>query len=243
MGHIRAELAAHASRCTTAELLQKPARDPGTAGRRAVDKLGLPRKREVPRAQEQDSPEVQEERRHFCEEMAGIEPRRPVFVDECGADAAMTRTDGRAPVGQRVYTDTPGHWESVTLTCGLRLSGVTAASAFVGTTNTGVLEDYVADVLVPELKPGNVVIWYDLKPHQSEEAFEAARARVLPLPPWSPDLTLLEEIVSKVKAAMTAAAARTTEAVDAALTSALHDVTPGHIAGWFRDRAAYAVQR
>ena len=212
---------------------------------RALDKLGLPRKKKVPRAQEQGSPEVQEKRRDFCEEMAGIDPRRLVFVDECGANTAMTRTYGRAPVGQRVYTDTPGHWESITLTCGLRLSGVTAALAFPGATNTGVFEDYVEQVLVPELKPGDVVIWDNLKPHQSEEAIEAveaAGAEVVPLPPWSPDLTPIEEMISKVKGSLRSAAARTKETVYAAFGSALHDVTIENIAGWFQDRAAYAMQ-
>jgi transposase len=183
---------------------------------RALRELGLPRKKEVPRAQEQDRPDVQGRRREFCEELAGLDPRRPVFVDECGANMAMTRTHGRAPVGQRVYTNTPGRWESITLTCGLRLSGVTAALAFPGATNTGVFETYVKEVLVPELKPGDVVIRDDLKPHESEEAIgavEAAGARVVPLPPWSPDLTPIEEMVSKVKGSLRSAAARTTEAV------------------------------
>ena len=124
---------------------------------RALRKLGLPRKKKVPRAQEQDRPDVQEQRREFCEELAGVDPRRLVFVDECGANTAMTRTHGRAPVGQRVYANTPGRWESITLTCGLRLSGVTAALAFPGATNTDVFETYVEEVLVPELKPGDVV--------------------------------------------------------------------------------------
>src|SRR3954452_19668394 len=212
---------------------------------RALRKLGLPRKKKVPRAQEQDRPEVQEQRREFCEELADLDPRRLVFVDECGAHTAMTRTHGRAPVGQRVYATVPGRWESITLTCGLRLSGVTASLAFPGATNTDVFEAYVQDVLVPELKPGDVVIWDNLKPHESEEAIaavEAAGARVVPLPPWSPDLTPIEEMVSKVKGAMRTAAARTTEAVYAAFGSALHDVTPEDIAGWFGDRAAYAMQ-
>ncbi len=212
---------------------------------RALRQLELPRKKKVPRAQEQDRPEVQQQRREFCEELAGLDPRRLVFVDECGANTAMTRTHGRAPVGQRVYTNTPGGWESITLTCGLRLSGVTAPLAFRGATNTDTFESYVEDVLVPELKPGDVVIWDNLKPHKSEEAIEAvegAGARVLPLPPWSPDLTPIEEMVSKVKGAMRPAGARTTEAVYAAFASALHDVTPDNIAGWFRDRAAYAMQ-
>ena len=212
---------------------------------RALRTLGLPRKKKVPRAQDQGSPEVQEKRRDFCAEMAGIDPRRLVFVDECGANTAMTRTYGRAPVGQRVYTDTPGHWDSITLTCGLRLSGVTAALAFPGATHTDWFENSVADVLVPELQPGDVVVWDNPKPHLSDEAVEAveeAGARVVPLPPYSPDLTPIEEMFSKVKNAMRSAAARTTETVYAAFGSALHDVTIEDIAGWFQDRAAYAMQ-
>jgi transposase len=212
---------------------------------RALRKLGLPRKKKVPRAQEQDRPDVQEQRREFCEGLAGVDPRRLVFVDECGANTAMSRTYGRAPVGQRVYTNTPGHWESITLTCGLRLSGVIATLAFPGATNTDVFETYVEQVLVPELKPGDVLIWDNLKPHESEEAIEAveaAGAQVVPLPPWSPDLTPIEEMISKVKGAMRSAAARTKETVYAAFGSALHDVTPDNIAAWFQDRAAYAMQ-
>ena len=174
-----------------------------------------------------------------------MDPRRLVFVDECGANTAMTRKYGRAPRGQRVDTDTPGHWESITLISGLRLSGVTATLAFPGATNTDVFETYVEEVLVPELKPGDVVIWDNLKPHESEEAIEAveaAGARVVPLPPWSPDLTPIEEMASKVKNAMRSAAARTTAAIDAAFAPALQGVTLEDIAGWFGDRAAYAMQ-
>ncbi|SIO23592.1 Transposase [Singulisphaera sp. GP187] len=212
---------------------------------RALSQLGLPRKKKVPRAQEQDRPDVQEQRREFCERLAGVDPKRLVFVDECGANTAMTRTYGRAPVGERVYSTTPGHWDSITLTSGMGLSGVTATLAFPGATNTDVFEAYVEQVLVPELKSGDVVIWDNLKPHQSEDAIEAvetAGAEVVPLPPWSPDLTPIEEMFSKVKGAMRSAAARTKETVYAAFGSALHDVTPENIAGWFQDRAAYAMQ-
>src|SRR5947209_5904813 len=212
---------------------------------RALRQLGLPRKKKIPRAAEQDRPDVQEKRQEFREELAGVDPRRLVFVDECGANTAMTRTHGRAPAGQRVYTDTPGHWESITLTCGLRLSGVTATLAFPGATNTDVFETYVEEVLVPELKPGDVVVWDNLKPHESEEAVEAVEAtgaRVVPLPPWSPDLTPIEEMFSKVKGSLRSAAARTKETVHEAFGSALHDVTLENIAGWFQDRAAYAMQ-
>jgi transposase len=212
---------------------------------RALSKLGPPRKKKIPRACEQDSPEVREQRQAFCEALAGVDPRRLVFVDECGANTAMTRTYGRAPAGQRVYTDAPGHWESITLTCGLRLSGPTAAFAFPGATNTDMFETYVEEVLVPELRPGDVVIWDNIKPHKSDEAIEAveaAGARVVPLPPYSPDLTPIEEMVSKVKGVIRTIAARTTGAVYAAFASGLHAVTLEDTAGWFGDRAAYAMQ-
>jgi transposase len=212
---------------------------------RALTRLGLPRKKKAPRAREQGSPEVQERRRAFCEALAGVDPRRLVFVDECGANTAMTRTYGRAPAGQRVYSDAPGHWESITLTCGMRLSGAVAALAFPGAMNTATFEDYVAEFLVPELRPGDVVIWDNLQPHKSEEAIEAveeAGASVVPLPPWSPDLTPIEEMFSKVKDVVRSIAARTTGAVYAAFASSLHEVTLEDIAGWFGDRAAYAMQ-
>ena len=124
---------------------------------RALRKLGLPRQKKVPRAQQQQ--------REFSAKLAGLDPRRLVFVDESGAHTAMTRRYGRAPVGQRVSAHTPGRWESVTPTCGLRLSGVTAPLAVVGATNTGIFETSVEEVLVPELKPGDVVIWDNLKLH------------------------------------------------------------------------------
>src|SRR3954469_5000463 len=123
---------------------------------RALSRLGLPRKKKVPRAADRDRPDVQEKRRDFCVELAGVDPRRLVFVDECGANTAMTRRYGRAPAGQRVDTDTPGSWESITLICGLRLSGVTAASAFPGATDTDMFQTYVEEVLIPESNPGDV---------------------------------------------------------------------------------------
>jgi transposase len=212
---------------------------------RALSKLGLPRKKKVPRAAEQDTPEVRGQRRAFREGLAEIDPKRLVFVDECGVNTAMARAHGRAPAGARVYADTPGRWESITLTCGMRLCGTMAALAFPGATDTEAFETYVEEVLAPELKAGDIVIWDNLKPHKSQGAIaavEAAGAHVVSLPPYSPDLTPIEEMISKVKGAMRSAAARTKEAVYAAFASALHDVTLEDIAGWFRDRAAYAMQ-
>lgn len=212
---------------------------------RALKKLGITRKKKVLHAQERDSPSVQKKRHEFQRQAAEIDKNHLVFVDESGANTAMTRTHGRAPAGERVHGAVPGFWESVTLICGLRLSGVVAPVVFQGATDTAAFQSYVEQVLIPTLRPGDVVIWDNLKPHKAKlviEAVEAAGARVLPLPPSSPDLTPIEEMFSKTKEALRSAAARTTNAIYAAIGPILHDVTPQDILGWFRSRAAYAMQ-
>jgi len=124
---------------------------------RALRRLGLKRKNKVPRAEERGCPEVRQRRREFRAELSGVDPRRLIFIDESGANTAMNRTHGRAQAGRRVYTDTLSRWESITMTCGLRLAGVTAPLVFRGATNTETFEYYVKDVLVPELEPGDMV--------------------------------------------------------------------------------------
>jgi transposase len=212
---------------------------------RALKKLKITRKKKVLHAQERDSPEGRRKRRDFLKEVAGIGPEHLVFVDETGADTSMTRTHGRAPVGERVHGAVPGHWDSVTLICGLRLSGVAAPFVFPGATDTPAFQSYVEQVLAPALRPDDVVIWDNLKPHKAQAvvaAVERAGARVVPLPPSSPDLTPIEEMYSKVKGALRSAAARTVAAIYEAIGPALHDVSRQDILGWFQSRAAYAMQ-
>jgi transposase len=212
---------------------------------RALRKLKITRKKKDRHAQERDRPEVKRKRRAFRKQVAGIDPNRLVFVDESGANTAMTRTYGRAPAGERVHGSAPGHWDTVTLICGLRLSGVTAPVVVEGATDTAVFESYVEQVLVPQLQAGDVVIWDNLKPHKAKavvSAVEDAGAQLIPLPPWSSDLTPIEEMFSKVKGSLRSVAARTTETVTAAIGSALHEISAQDILGWFRSRAAYAMQ-
>jgi transposase len=149
----------------------------------------------------------------------------------------MTRRYGRAPRGQRVYGEVPGKWTSVTLISALRLSGVGASLAFEGATDTPAFQTYVEELLVPQLRPGDVVVWDNLKPHLDasvRQAVERAGATVEPLPPWSPDLTPIEKMFSKVKGVLRSVGARTTEAVYGALGDALRAVRPQDIVGWFR---------
>jgi transposase len=149
----------------------------------------------------------------------------------------MTRRYGRAPIGQRVEGAVPGHWQSVTLVTGLRLSGVVSPMAFPGAMDTPNFESYVEQILVPELRPEDVVIWDNLKPHQSAEArriIERAGAELVPLPPYSPDLSPIEKMYAKVKEALRAAGARSVTTICAAMDRALKLVHHQDILGWFR---------
>jgi transposase len=212
---------------------------------RALRRLGITRKKATLHAQERDRPDVQAQRAAFDARLAQVGPEHLLFVDESGANTAMARIYGRAPAGERVRLSEPGQWQTVTLITGMGLRGVVAPFAFVGATDTLAFQTYVTEVLVPVVRPGDVVVWDNLKPHKDKEviaAVEAAGARVEPLPPWSPDKTPIEELFSKTKGYLRGVAARTVDTVMAALGQALGGVTLKDIRGWFQDRCAYAMR-
>lgn len=213
---------------------------------RALERSGISRKKKTRFAEERDSPRVQKERQEFREKVATVDPERLIFVDETGATTAMTREYGRAPIGERVPSETPGAWKNVTLISGLRGSGVVASFAFSGAMDQAAFETYVEKILVPELHEGDVVVWDNLSTHGSaaaKAAIEAVGARVERLPPYSPDLSPIEEMFSKVKGGLRTIAARTIEGVMDAMGAALSSVTPHDIFGWFKDRCGYAMQK
>lgn len=204
---------------------------------RALRGLKITRKKKSLHAQQRDTPAVQKKRPAFQAELATLNPEQLVLVDETGANTAMTRLCGRAPCGQRVGGAVPGRWETLTLISGVRLAGVVAPLAFPGATDTQAFQSYVEQGLAPTLRPGDVVIWDNLKPHKDQEAIRAVErvgARVLPAPPWSPDLLPPEKLWSKVKAFLRQTAARATETLIDAMGQALQSVCPQDILGWFR---------
>jgi hypothetical protein len=180
----------------------------------------------------------------FDRRMAAVDPEHLVFVDETGATTALGRTYARAPAGERAVGAAPGQWQNVTLIAGLRSTQVVAPLAFPGATDASAFQTYVEEVLAPQLRHGDVVVWDNLPPHKQAavvEAVEAAGARVEPLPPYSPDKSPIEEMFSKAKGCLQTLAARTTDTVIAAMGFALRQVTTRDIQGWFQDRCAYAM--
>jgi transposase len=211
---------------------------------RVLRRHGITRKKKTLHADERDRPDVQAHRDAFTAQWAALGPEHLVFVDEFGANTAMTRLYGRAPAGQRVEAAAPGAWKNVTLIVGLRPTEVIAPFVFEGATDGEAFRTYVQQVLVPSLHAGDVVVWDNLQPHkdaQAQEAIAAVGARVEPLPVYSPDLTPIEELGSKVKAFLRAVGARTPQAVMDALGMALQHITLSDVKGWFQDRCAYAM--
>ncbi len=127
----------------------------------------------------------------------------------------MARLRGRSLRGERCLAAIPhGHWKTTTFTAGLRLSGMTAPMLLDGPMNGAAFLAYAEQVLAPELRPGDIVVMDNLPAHRisgAREAIEKAGARLLFLPPYSPDFNPIEMAFSKLKALLRKAAARTVD--------------------------------
>lgn len=202
-----------------------------------LQKLRLGRKKKHLHASERDKPEVQAQRAQWHEEMADIDPRRLVFEDELGAQTTMTPLYGRAAAGQRVEDDVPAdHWHTTTLVQAQRLDGPCAAMELDGPLDGASFRVWVERMLLPNLRPGDIVIWDNLKAHQSakaEDLLERAGSTLKPLPPYSPDLNPVEPMGGKIKEFLRRAKARSARALTKAIGGALATVTAEDIRNWF----------
>jgi transposase len=166
-----------------------------------------------------------------------LDPARLVFLDETGATTKMARRHGRAPRGARLRCSVPhGHWKTTTFIGGLRLSGMTAPMVLDGPMTGAWFLAYVEQVLVPTLRPGDIVILDNLPAHKNaaaRRAIEAAGAKLLFLPPYSPDLNPIENAFSKLKALLRKAAARTVQQLWKAIARAIDAFTPNECANYF----------
>lgn len=149
----------------------------------------------------------------------------------------MARLFARAFRGERAVDAVPrNHGTNISLIGALSLDGLIASMTLKGSVDTSVFLSYVRDVLVPQLWVGAIVVMDNLKVHHAHsvcQAIEAVRARVVFLPPYSPDLSPIELCWSKLKQFLRSKAARTDEALDQAMTEAVQCITEDDAIGWF----------
>jgi transposase len=188
---------------------------------------------------------VQRQRVAFQATLQPLAPEDFVFIDEAGCHQAMTRLYARAPRGQRATATKPvNRGRHVTMLGALTLQGMVAAMTVEGFTDGEVFLAFLREVLVPQLRAGQVLIMDNLKAHKVAGVAAicaAAGVRLLYLPPYSPDLSPIEECWSKVKALLRAKAARTLEALEQAIAEALTAITSQDAHGWFV-HAGYRIE-
>lgn len=176
-------------------------------------------------------------REAWFEGQPDLDPARLVFLDETGATTKMARLRGRSPRGARCRAAVPhGHWKTTTLVAALRLDGLTAPMVLDGAMNGDAFTAYAETLLAPTLRPGDIVIMDNLPAHKvsgARAAIEAAGALLMFLPPYSPDFNPIEQAIAKIKALLRKAAARTVEALHAAIADALDAFTPDECANYF----------
>jgi transposase len=169
--------------------------------------------------------------------MATCEVEHLKFIDEAAVHTAMTRRYGRAAPGERVTDSVPRNYGASTsvISC-LGWEGVAATMTIEGAVDTLVFNAYVEQVLRPCVQPGDILVLDNLGAHRAshiEDVAAASGARVIWLPPYSPDYSPIEHLWSKGKEALRAAKARTRDALEDALTNALTLVSKADIRGWF----------
>ncbi len=154
-------------------------------------------------------------RRRWQRGQPAFDPRRLVFIDETWAKTNMARTRGRCRRGARLVGRVPhGHWKTTTFVAALRHDAITAPFVVDRPINGVIFRIYVERVLAPTLEPGDIVILDNLGSHKSAEVrrlIEARGARLLFLPPYSPDLNPIELAFAKLKALLRKASKRSVE--------------------------------
>jgi transposase len=195
------------------------------------------------RAAEQDRPDVAAARTAWADNQARVDAERLVFIDETGTSTKMARLRGRAPRGQRLVGKIPhGHWKTTTFVAALRCTALTAPCVIDGPMNGNAFLAYVEQVLVPTLKPGDIVVLDNLSAHKVpgvREAIEVTGSSLLYLPPYSPDFNPIEQLFAKLKALLRKAAERSIDALWSRIALLLSAFTSEECANYFRN-AGYA---
>src|SRR5436190_643318 len=196
-------------------------------------------------ASEQDRPDVARRRAQWKKYQGRLDPSRLVFIDETWAKTNMTRTHGRCARGQRLVAKVPhGRWRTLTFLAALRSDRIDAPCVIDGPINGESFLAYIEQVLVPALKPGDIVIIDNLGSHKGKavrRAIRAVGAKLFFLPPYSPDLNPIEQVFAKLKTLLRKAAERTLEATWKRIGALLRSFSPAECANYFAN-AGYASE-
>ena len=188
-------------------------------------------------AAEQDRPDVARRRAQWTKYRQRIDPSRLVFIDETWTKTNMAPLRGWAPQGQRIKAKVPhGRWQTMIFLAALRHDRITAPWLIDGPINGEAFLLYIEKVLVPTLRPGDIVIMDNLGSHKGNavrRAIRSAGAHLFFLPKYSPDLNPIEQFFAKLKHWLRKAAKRTTEAVYNAMGPILDTVSPAECANYF----------
>ncbi len=195
-------------------------------------------------ASQRETPRVKRQRTLFQKVVAVLDVTQFKFLDESGVNLSLTRWYGRAAPDQRVVEQVPFPSGPQTTTLAvIGLTGVSAPLMLSGAVNGSVFYGYIAQCVAPSLQPGDVLFMDNLPAHKVagiEALIEAQGARLIYLPPYSPDFNPIELAWSKVKATLRRLKARTLPDLIEALKQALLTITPQDIKGWFA-HCGYAI--
>ena len=166
-----------------------------------------------------------------------IDIKNPVFIDETGVNMAMTRHYGRGENGVRVYDDRPvNKGKNITLIGAMSDEGLIASMTFPGSLNSDSFLVFIEQILLIQLWIGAIVVMDNFPVHYAKTAkalIESAGGKVKFLPPYSPDLSPIELRWSKLKQILRSAKARTSDALDVAITIAINAITDEDALNWF----------
>ena len=175
----------------------------------------------------------------------GMDPKRLIFIDETWAKTNMTRLRGRARRGQRLVEKVPhGHWKTTTLIAALDHRGIRCSTLVDGPVNAQVFEAFLAQVLLPTLQTGDVVVMDNLSSHKSlrvRALMESVQANLLYLPPYSPDLNPIENAFSKIKQRLRSLKHRHARSLWHGMQDVLNTITASDAAGFF-GHCGYTLQ-
>ena len=190
-------------------------------------------------AGERDRPDVARRRAQWTKYQDRVEPERLVFIDETWTKTNMAPLRGWAPRGKRLVAKVPHRrWKTTTFVAALRLNRIEAPWLLEGPIDGESFRTYVARVLVPTLRSGDIVIMDNLGSHKGKAVRDLIRsvgAKLFFLPKYSPDLNPIEQAFAKLKHLLRKAAARTVETVCAAIGEILGAFTPQECSNYFRN--------